>query len=182
MSPLGLHGSASRYVGSRFVTAIGGSVAAAVGPLLAALMFAAGPTQMALITGTSMIISIMLRVPVAGVIDRAPDERRIMVLFGLASAVVSAAVPLLWLADVLTFWRFLACMGLSALCTVVLSAAGYRMVNAVTEPGQRTRALGLLHSSQSAGDVIGQSTGGVLVGLAAPPLALLVDTLASVAG
>lgn len=170
------------YVASRFATNVGGSVYASVGPLIAALMFGAGPAQIGLITATSMATNVVLRLPVAHLIDRRGQERSIMVRWGLLSALVSSLVPLLWLLGGLTFWSFLACIALSGVVSSVLSAAGHRMVSALAAEGERTRAIGLLNSARSAGDIVGQSTGGLLVGLIPPPLALLFSSAASLIG
>lgn len=145
-------------------------------------MFDAGTTHIGLITATAMVTSVILRLPVAHVIDRVGSERRIMVRWGIISALVSALVPRLWLIGALNFWSFLNCVAASGIVSSVLSAAGHRMVSAVAVEGERTKAVGLLNSAQSAGDIVGQSGGGLLVGLIPPPLSLLLSSIASLVG
>lgn len=175
-------GIAERYVVSRFVTYVGNSVYASVGPLLAAVMFSASPAQIGLISASSIAVNTVLRLPAASLVDRARDERLLMVTWGLLAAVVSLAVPLLWIVGWLTFWTFLVCIMLSAASASILGSAGFRVVNAVATEGQRTRVSGLLNGAQSAGSVVGQSGGGALVGLIAPPLAMLLDAATSIIG
>lgn len=170
------------YVASRFASSVGASVYASVAPLIAAVMFGAGAAQIGLITSTAMVTSIILRIPVANIIDRIGSERRVMVRWGVVSSLVSALVPCLWLLGVLNFWSFLGCVAASGIVSSVLSAAGHRMVTALTGEGERTRAIGLLNSAESVGDIVGQSGGGLLVGIIPPPLSLLLASLASLVG
>lgn len=82
----------------------------------------------------------------------------------------------------LTFWSLLVCIALAAGCYAVLSAVGFRFVNELAPEGQRTRLVGQLNAAQSVGGIVGQSVGGVLVGLIAPPLVTLLDSVMSLLG
>ena len=173
---------ASQYVASRLFTYVGNSVYATIGPLIAATMFDANAAQIGLITATSLVVSLLLRIPVASLADRAIDERRLMIVWGLLAAAVSALTPILWLAGGLNFWSFLGCVLLAAACSAVLSSVGFRVVNRLAPHGQRTRLVGQLNGAQSVGSIVGQSFGGLLIGVMPPPLATLLDSGMSLLG
>lgn len=166
-----------QYVGSRLASNVGSGVQLAIAPLVAALLFDASPKQIGLLTATTIVVNILLRLPAASVIDRSLDERRIMVLWGIVQAVVSGGVMLVWWAGGLTYLVFLILTGLGAACASIVGAAGFRMINHMTQPGERTGAIGLLNSARSAGDIVGQSGGGFLVGLMPPPLVYIASSL-----
>jgi len=145
-------------------------------------MFDANAAQIGLITATSMAVSLLLRIPVASLADRAIDERRVMIIWGLLAAAASALTPILWLAGGLNFWSFLGCVMLAAACTAVLSSVGFRVVNRLAPHGQRTRLVGQLNGAQSVGSIVGHSLGGLLIGVMPPPLATLLDSGMSLLG
>lgn len=171
-----------RYIASRTLTNFGGGVTTAIGPLLAALVFDANARQMGLIISTAMVVSALIRLPVARQIDRLRDERRVMVIGGLIAAAASAVVPLLWLANVLTFWTFLVAITGSTVISVTLQAAGFRMINQLTHPGNRTTITGWLNSASGVGGMAGQSVGAGLLQVLSAPLAMLLTPVAMVAG
>lgn len=168
------------YIASRFAASVGSGVYASVGPLIAATTFHAGPARMGLVTATGTAVNMLLRLPSSSLVDRADDERRIMAWGGLGATLATSTIPLLWLLNALSFGSFLACIALSAAMTSLVAAAGHRIIYELVKPGERARAIGLLNSAQSSGDVVGQSAGGLLIAAVAPPLAMLTGSVASI--
>ncbi|WP_141928209.1 MFS transporter [Yimella lutea] len=169
-----------RYLATRGIAVVGSSTAEAVIPLVIVVTLGGGPGQISAVLFATLGTALVLRLPIARILDHRTDEASIqalaLVLAGIGSALIWAA----WMIGVLTYPFLLACVLLIALGRTVVSTSGYAVVGRIADGPERLRMTGHLSSVNSVGSVVGEAVGPALTRFVPPPVVLLVDVVLSV--
>ena len=171
-----------RYVLGRGALTAGAAVTNSVVPLVAAVTLDANSTQMGLLVGIGLAVSLVMQVPLAVWSDRRRDQLQLVVRAAAASAAVSLLIPVLWWADLLTLGSLYACMLAAAVAAAVRSSLGHAIVNDIAAPDERVDAVGRLNGVSSGAEIGGQSAGSGLIVLMPAPVVPVVDSALAVLG
>lgn len=174
--------SLGRYVLGRGALTAGAAVTASVVPLIAAATLGAGSTQMGLLTGIGLVVSLVLQIPLAVWSDRRRDQLRLVSRAAAVSGLVSLAIPVLWWAGLLTLPVLFGCVLAAAVVMAVRSSLGHAIVNDIAAPEERVTAIGRLNGVSSGAEIGGQSGGSGLIAVMPAPLVPLVDSALAMVG
>ena len=156
-------------LGSRLTTTM-------VFPLLAVLVFDVGLGPLGLLPAATWLPWLLFSLPAGVWIDRG-DPRRIMIAADLASAAVTASVPIAWALGRLTLVHVvLAALGVGA-GAVFFRTADSSFVPRVVAKDDLESANSRLFGTESAMQIAGPGVGGALVALVGVAYAVVLDTL-----
>ncbi len=161
---------------SESISQIGSHVSLVALPLLAVLSLDASPAQMGFLSaaGTAPVLLIGLFVGVW--VDRV-RRRPLMVVADLARGLFLLTVPVAWWFGVLRIEMLYAVALLTGALTVIFDVAWQTYLPSIVPRNRLVDANSKLHLSASVAQVSGPGAGGLLVGLAGAPIAILLDAL-----
>ncbi|GAB3468052.1 MFS transporter [Kineococcus endophyticus] len=168
-----------RLLGSSTVSLLGSSTTAVALPLTAVTVLQASPWQMGLLSAGGLLPNLLFALPAGVWLSRRP-LRRVLVATDLAQAVLSAAVPVLAVLDVLRLWQLGVVVVLAGTCSLFDAVAAESLTPAVVPRADLLTANGLRALSSSTVGTSGNAVAGLLVSLLTAPLALLVDAVSFV--
>lgn len=177
----GLARALTRYIAGRSTLTAGAAISATVIPLIAATTLDATSTQMGLVIGIGLVVSLVLQIPLAVWSDPRDDQVVVLAWASTGSAVVTLAIPVLWLLDLLSMATLYLCVLGSAVAVAVRASLGHAIINDITAPEGRVAAIGKLSGATSGAEIAGQSAGGGLIALMPAPLVPLADSVLSLA-
>jgi len=161
---------------SMLTSSVGGQVTMLALPLTAAVLLAATPTQMGLLTAMEVVPFVLFSLPAGVWLDRA---RKLPVYVGgeLLLALVVAAVPLAWWLGKLSMpLLYLVAFAIGSVYTIAGSAAQIVLTQVVArERLVEAHAKSALASSSA--EVAGPAAAGALIKLTGAPMALVVDAM-----
>ncbi|WP_406046660.1 MFS transporter [Kribbella sp. NBC_00889] len=156
------------------ISRFGSATSSVALPLIAISMLQATTFQVGLLTAAAWAPWLLIGLPAGAWIDRV---RRRPVLLGssAASFLLFAALPLAAWADVLTIHLLLAAAILAGAAAVVFQTAYTAYLPNLVDPADHAEGNAKLHGSASAAQIAGLGCGGLVVQLAGPANALLID-------
>lgn len=161
---------------STLISSFGGQVTMLALPLTAAVLLAATPTQMGLLTAMEVLPFVLFSLPAGVWLDRA---RKLPVYVGgeLLLALVAASVPLAWWFGALSMpWLYVVAFAIGSVYTIAGSAAQIVLTQVVgRERLVEAHAKSALASSSA--EVAGPAAAGALIKLTGAPMALLADAV-----
>jgi len=169
------------YRNGRILTSIGGSATEVLGPLIVVTTLNGQPGDVAVLLVVTLGVSLILRLPLSVWADRQVAQTRWMILFAVLSGLWTLVIPVIWLEGVLSLPLLFAWTTINVALLTLLSVLGHGVLNQISEPDQRIKEIGLLSSATSTGDIVGQSAAPALLAVIAAPLAMLIDTVTSIA-
>jgi predicted MFS family arabinose efflux permease len=161
---------------SILISSVGGQVTLLALPLTAALLLHATPTQMGVLTAIESLPFVLFSLPVGVWLDRVP-KLPVYIAGELAIAFAVASVPLVWWLGALSMaWLYAVGFVLGCVSTTAGSAAQIVLTQVV--PRERlVEAHARNALANSSAEVAGPGAAGLLIRLAGPPVALLLDAL-----
>ena len=158
------------------ISDVGSQVSALALPLIAALMLAATPWQMGVLSaaGAAPVLVVGL---FAGVwVDRLP-RRPVMIAADVARAGLLLAIPVASALGVLTIEILYAVAVLAGTLAVVFDVAFLSFIPALVRDGELIDANSKLEMTSSTAQVAGPGLGGALISALGAPFAVLIDAL-----
>lgn len=168
----------NRFWAGSTISMLGSSLTTLALPLIAARSLNAGPAQMGMLAAAPTAASMLTRVP-AGAWADATSRRLSRITAGgeLASAVIVAVVPVLWLLHALNFVLLIVVAALAAALAALVEGFAGPLLPLIVAPGRLPSANGRIMVSRSAAHVCGPGLGGLLLNLMAAPVLLVVDAV-----
>lgn len=163
-----------RFWGSETVSLFGSEVATLALPLTAAVALHATPGQLGLFAAARFAPFLLFTLPVGAWADRRP-KRPILVAANLGRGALTAAIPVLALAGVLSMPHLYVLGFLIGILTVLFDVAYLAYVPSLVGRDRLVAANSRLATSASAAEITGPGLGGVLVEALGAPLALFAD-------
>ncbi|MEZ4522359.1 MAG: MFS transporter [Thermomicrobiales bacterium] len=156
------------------ISQIGSHISLIALPLLAILALDASPAQMGLLSAAGTAPFLVIGLIVGVWVDRV-RRRPLMIAADLLRAVLLLTVPVAWWGGFLRIELLYAVAVLTGSLTVVFDVAWMSFLPSIVRRGQLVDANSRLQVSASVAQVSGPGIGGVLVGIAGAPLAILTD-------
>jgi MFS family permease len=157
---------------------LGRQTSIVVVPLIGALTLGASPFQMGVLGASATAPSLLISL-IAGVwVDRLP-RRAMMIAAGVGRFALVGSVPVLWYADLLSVWLLAGISFLVGTLTLFFDLSRLSWLPSLVGRSQLVEANGKMQASTSVAQMAGPSLGGGVAGIAAPPLAMLIDAPAS---
>lgn len=156
------------------VSAVGSQVTALAVPLIAVLVFGAGPAQTGLLTAAGFAPVLLFGLPAGAWIDRL-RRRPVRIAADLGSALVVSAIPAAAVLGALRLEHLYLLTFLAGTFAVVARLAVSTLLPTLVGRRHLLEANSALLTSFSLAQIVGPSLAGVLVQVVAPPLTLLVD-------
>ncbi|MGH3437373.1 MAG: MFS transporter [Sciscionella sp.] len=162
--------------GGQSVSELGTFVTKVSIPLLAALVLAATPLQMGLLTAAEDVAFLLIGLPVGVWVDRM-RRRPVMLRADLARIALLASIPVVWWCGRLTLTQLIAVSLGVSVCTVFFDVAYQSYLPALIGRSQLVEGNAKLQASQSSAEVSGPALGGGLTQLAGAANAVLADAV-----
>ena len=143
-------------------------------PLIAISVLQATTFQVGLLTAAAWAPWLLIGLPAGAWVDRLP-RRPVLLATSAASCLLFAALPLAALADLLTIQLLLAAALLAGMSAVLFQTAYTAYLPTLLDPADHAEGNAKLHGSASAAQIAGLGCGGLVVQLAGPAIAVLVD-------
>jgi MFS family permease len=156
------------------VSRFGSATSSVALPLIAISMLEATTFQVGLLTAAAWAPWLLIGLPTGAWIDRV-RRRPVMLISSAASALLFAALPLAAWADLLSIHLLLAAAILAGAAAVVFQTAYTAYLPTLIAPADHAEGNAKLHGSASAAQIAGLGCGGMVVQLAGPANALLID-------
>lgn len=154
---------------------VGTATTSMVLPVIAVTMLQGGPISVGLLSASTGLPGIVLRVPIGALADRASARLAILIVADAARLLLLAAVPLLW---------WVKALGLEAVVGIGLAIGVFSVLHAAFMPtvvptlfprARWSRMNGQLAAAEAVGDAVGPLLGAGLLRVVAAPVALLLD-------
>ncbi|MEV4754446.1 MFS transporter [Micromonospora sp. NPDC049559] len=158
------------------VSLFGTATTATLLSLLAATQLDAGPGWMGFLAAASWSPWLILGLPAGALVDRWPP-RTTMIVSDLIAATAAAAVPVLWLTDMLSLPALVTVAFVIGSCAVVFRAALPRLVTRVVDPEQLGTANSMLYATESASTVVGPGLAGLIAQAVSAAVGMLLDAV-----
>lgn len=162
---------------SETVTALGGAVSGFALPLVAIVTLDVSVIEVALLASIPQLAYAIIALPAGAWVDRL-RRRWVMIITGLARAVIIGLIPLAMLFGILDLWVVALVAVLNALVQAFHEPAWHAYLPTLVDRDRLTEANGMLQASTTAVDIGGKGLGGVLVQAVGPPFALVLNTVA----
>ena len=167
-----------RYTIASAFTAFGGAINAVAIPLVGMFSATLSPFKLGVLVSIEQIAWLMVGLPAGVWIDRW-QRRRVVVVAQMGRAILIAAIPVMAVLDLLSFWT-LALVGLAVgFCEVFGGIAQAALVPEIVSADRLVEANSRINAMQTATSLSGSATVGPVISLLGAPAALLLDSLAS---
>jgi MFS family permease len=161
---------------SILISSFGGQVTMLALPLTAAVLLAATPTQMGVLTAMEVVPFVLFSLPAGVWLDRV-RKLPVYVAGECAIAAAVASVPLAWWLGILSMaWLYVVGFVIGAVYTVAGSAAQIVLTQIVPR-ARLVEAHAKNALASSSAEVAGPAAAGALIKVAGAPLALAVDAV-----
>lgn len=165
-----------RLWASVLISSFGSQVTLLALPLTAALLLDATPTQMGLLTAIETLPFVLFSLPAGVWLDRV-RKLPVYIAGELTIAAAVATVPLMWWCDALSMPALYAVGFVLGMVATTAGSAAQIVLTQVVPRERLVEAHARNALATSSAEVAGPGVAGVLIRLAGPPLALLVDAL-----
>ncbi len=156
------------------VSVFGSSVSGFALPMTAILILHGTAMQMGLLRALSGIPALLAALPIGVAVDRL-RRRRLMIVVDLGRACLMAAIPVLLIVHRLTLGALYAVSAAVGILTIAFATAYQSFVPQVAERDRLVDANASMQFSHSVAGMAGPGTAGLLIGVLAAPMTLLVD-------
>ncbi|MEV5963663.1 MFS transporter [Kribbella sp. NPDC051952] len=156
------------------VSRFGSATSSVALPLIAISMLEATTFQVGLLTAAAWAPWLLIGLPAGAWVDRV-RRRPVMLGASAASAALFIAVPIAAVVGLLTIHLLLIAAILGGAAAVVFQTAYTAYLPTLIDPADHAEGNAKLHGSASAAQIAGLGCGGLLVQLAGPANALVVD-------
>jgi MFS family permease len=146
-------------------------------PIVAVLVLGADPADMGLLTAAGLLPHLLFSLPAGVWLDRVHRRRRLMIVADIARAAVLAAIPLAFLANVLSIELLFLVTFLIGTLSVAFDISWLTLFGAVAKRDQYVQANSLLSGSRSVSFVGGPAVAGILIQLLGAPITLVLDSI-----
>ncbi|MDQ3694929.1 MAG: MFS transporter [Chloroflexota bacterium] len=170
--PLWRQGDFVKLWGAQTFAQIGAQITFVALPLTAILVLGATPMQMGLLTALEALPSLLVGLHAGAVVDRR-RRRPVLLWTALGRALILAAVPLAWLAGILSIELLYAAVFFVGLLTLFFDVAYQAFLPVVVPPSRIVEANSKLELSRTAAEVAGPGLAGWLVQVVTAPLSIL---------
>ncbi|QIY59005.1 MFS transporter [Streptomyces sp. RPA4-5] len=143
---------------------LGSRISSVAVPLLAAETLDASIFQISLLTTLAWLPYLLISLPAGLIADRV-DQRKLMIACDLGRMALMLSLPLASIAGVLSLGFLYTVILLSGTLTVLFNVAYRSMLPRLLEEHQLVDGNAKLTMSQDAGELVGPSIGGVLIGV-----------------
>ncbi len=141
-------------------------------PVLAVLLLHASEAEVGYLNAAGLAAFLVVGLPAGAWIDRM-RKRHVMIWADAVRALALAAVPVLFLFDVLEMWHLYAVALVLGVATVFFDVSYQSIVPSLVRSDQIAEANGKLESTSQLAGLAGPAIAGGLVGLITAPLAIL---------
>lgn len=141
-------------------------------PVLAVLLLHVDELQMGLLNAAGVAAFLVVGLPAGAWIDRM-RKRRVMIWADIVRAVALAAIPVLWMLDLLHIWQLYVVALVIGVATVFFDISYQSIIPSLVRPKQIAQANGKLESTQQLAGLAGPAVGGGLISLVTAPIAIL---------
>jgi MFS family permease len=145
-------------------------------PLIATVLLAATPFEVALLGTIEFLPFILFSLPAGAWVDRL-RRRPILILGDLGRALALATVPVAFVFDVLTIYQLYVVGFVAGTLTVLFDVAYQSYLPSLVERDQLVDGNGKLEISRTLAQTAGPTLGGGLIGLLTAPVAILLDAV-----
>ena len=161
------------------ISEVGSQISALAIPWLAAVELDASPLQFSLLGVLSFLPFIVFALPAGVWVDRL-RRRPILIVGDAARAVLLAAIPLLWVLDLLQMWHLLVISFVVGVFTVFFDVAYQSYLPSLVDRDQLVEGNAKLQTTVSTAQVAGPSLAGALIAAITAPYAIVVDAVSFV--
>lgn len=163
-----------RLWAAQFGSAIGSRITRTALPMLAMLLVAATPAQIALLAACEVAPGLLVSLVAGGLADRRA-KRPLLIGADLVRAVLILLLPVLAAFQALAMWQlYLVAAGIGA-ATTLFAIVDNTFLPSLLAPDRLTEANARLEASDAVAEGLGPWAGGVLVQIVGAPLAMVVD-------
>lgn len=164
------------------VSGTGSSISLVVVPIFAVVSLDATPVGMAAIGLAVIVPGLVLSLPMAAIADRSRNHVRHFCRSELGVATATMSIPILWSFGFLSIHTLVVLILVeTTLKRLSASHRSHIIVNVVPNDSL-VAASGAMAALSSAGSVVGQGLGGIILRFATAPIAFCVDAASTVAG
>jgi MFS family permease len=156
------------------ISQLGTQVSALAIPLAAILVLHASAFEVASLNTVDFLPFLLFSLPAGVWVDRL-RRRPLLVLGDTGRAVALTSIPVAYALGDLTIWQLYAVGFTTGTLTVLFDVAYQSYLPSLVDRGQLVEGNAKLETSRSAAQVGGPGLGGLIVGLASAPYAILVD-------
>ena len=158
------------------ISQVGSHISIIALPLLAISVLNASPSQMGYLTAAGTAPFLLFGLFVGVWVDRV-RRRPLMFAADLARGILLLSVPALWWLGELRIEMLYAIALMTGFLTLVFDVSWLTFLPSVVRRNQLVEANGRLQMSASVAQVSGPGAGGLLVGIAGAPVAILIDAI-----
>lgn len=141
-------------------------------PVLAVLVLGATEFEVGVLTAAGVAAFLIVGLPAGAWIDRL-RKRHVMIWADGVRVVALAALPTLWVFDLLEMWHLYAVALVVGVATVFFDVSYQSLIPSLVRPVQIAEANGKLESTQQLAGVAGPATGGWLIAVLGAPIAIV---------
>jgi MFS family permease len=162
------------------ISQVGSQITWIAMPLVAIGVLDATPLEVGILGAVDFLPFLLFTLPTGVWVDRLP-RRRILIASDVGRALVLAAIPAAYLADVLEMWQLYVVGFLAGTLTVFFDVGYQAFLPELVPRDKLAEGNSRLEVSRSTAVVIGPGLAGFLVGAVTAPIAILVDAVSYIA-
>lgn len=166
--------------GGQALSQFGAQIVELAIPVFAVLILQASEAEVGFLNAAATAAFLIVGLPAGAWIDRM-RKRRVMIWADAVRALALAAIPTLFLLDVLQMWHLYVVALIIGVATVFFDVAYQSLVPSLVRPDQIADANGKFETTQQLAGLSGPAIGGWLIGLISAPLAVVVTVVTYVA-
>lgn len=140
-------------------------------PVLAVVLLHATEFEVGLLNAAGVAAFLVVGLPAGAWIDRM-RKRRVMIWADIVRAASLAALPTLWLLDLLEMWHLYAVALIAGVATVFFDVSYQSVIPSLVDGPQIAEANGKLETTGQLANIGGPAVGGWLVGILTAPIAI----------
>ncbi|WP_081898189.1 MFS transporter [Herbidospora cretacea] len=161
-------------LGVQTLSVLGDAFSTVAVPLLA-LHATGSVAQMGVLTALTGVASVVTGTFAGGIVDRF-DRRRVLVVCDVGRFLLYGLIPVLWWVTPV-IWPLYVIVPLAAVLGMVFNVAYVTVLPSIVDPGDITRANGVLYGIFAVAGVAGPALAGVVSGAFGPAAAIGLDSL-----
>ena len=165
------HGAFLRLWGGETTSQLGAQLGALAIPVLAVILLDASEFEIGVLGAAGTAAFLVVGLPAGALIDRMM-KRRVMLRADLVRALAMAAIPLLWLLDVLQMWHLIVLATLVGVARVFFDVAYQSYIPVLVRRDQIADANAKLETTSQLAGIGGPALGGALLTIVQAPLVL----------
>src|SRR6188768_478046 len=158
------------------ISVFGSAITQLALPLIAATTLDVTPFEFGLLTTIEFLPFILFSLPAGVWVDRL-RRRPILIAGDIGRAIAIASIPVAFAFDALTIWQLYIVGFVNGCLTVFFDVAWQSYLPSVVDRDQLVEGNSKLQITQSAAQLLGPGTAGLLIGALKAPFAMVIDSL-----